>query len=98
MPSENVKFQNSDTDFIKESMGYIKKINPQISDADIMSTYVGRLKHAQPICEVGFENKLPDIKTSINGLFIADTCFYYPEDRGVSESVKMGKNLSRMIE
>tara|TARA_Y200000002_G_C22681957_1_gene664462 strand:+ start:665 stop:1948 length:1284 start_codon:yes stop_codon:yes gene_type:complete len=96
MPITNSKFKNSDAEFINESLKYIKKINPQISDNDVLSAYVGRLKHAQPICDLGFEKKLPSIETSVKGLFIADTCFYYPEDRGISESVKMGKKLSEL--
>ncbi len=34
------------------------------------------------------------IQTVIAGLQIADTCFYYPEDRGVSESVRLGQEMA----
>jgi hypothetical protein len=30
-------------------------------------------------------------------LQIADTCFYYPEDRGISESVRLGKLVAERI-
>ena len=39
----------------------------------------------------------PQVQTSIAGLQIADTCFYYPEDRGISESVRFGKLMARAI-
>jgi hypothetical protein len=31
------------------------------------------------------------VQTPIEGLQIADTCYYYPEDRGISESVRFAK-------
>jgi hypothetical protein len=40
---------------------------------------------------------LPSIQTSIAGLQIADTCFYYPEDRGISESVRLGKMMAECV-
>ena len=36
-------------------------------------------------------------ETSIAGLQIADTCFYYPEDRGISESVRFGKLMAERV-
>ena len=31
------------------------------------------------------------------GLQIDDTCFYYPEDRGISESVRFGRMMAERI-
>jgi protoporphyrinogen oxidase len=93
MPTTNPKFANPDQAFIDEAFGYLKTINPDLTDSDLLDAKVGRLKHSQPICEPGFAAKIPDIQTSITGLQIADTCFYYPEDRGISESVRLGKEM-----
>jgi hypothetical protein len=35
--------------------------------------------------------------TPIAGLQIADICFYYPEDRGIAESVRLGRDMARAI-
>jgi hypothetical protein len=40
---------------------------------------------------------IPPVRTPIAGLMIADTCFYYPEDRGIAESVRLGQAMARMI-
>ena len=61
---------------------------------DIIATHVARLRHAQPICEPGFAAKIPPIQTPIESLQIADTCFYYPEDRGISESVRIACEMA----
>ena len=93
MPTTNPKFANSDDDFIQESFGYLKLINPALTDADLLGGRVGRLKHAQPVCGVNFAERIPAAQTGIAGLQIADTSFYYPEDRGVSESIKFAKGM-----
>ena len=36
-------------------------------------------------------------QTPIRGLQIADTCFYYPEDRGIAESVRLGRAMARAM-
>ncbi len=93
MPVDHPKFSWPDQKLLDEAFGYLKLINPTLEQSDIVSSYVGRLKHAQPICEPGFAAKLPPIQTPIAGLQIADTCFYYPEDRGISESVRLAKEM-----
>jgi protoporphyrinogen oxidase len=93
MPTSHPKFSWPDQQLIDEAFGYIQRINPQIATDDILASYVGRLRHAQPICEPGFAAKIPPIQTPIAGLKIADTCFYYPEDRGISESVRLAREI-----
>ena len=97
MPTDNPKFAASDESFVAESFGYLKRINPALGDADRLASHVGRLRHAQPLCEPGFAAKIPPIRTAIEGLQIADTCFYYPEDRGISESARLAKEMALAI-
>jgi protoporphyrinogen oxidase len=97
MPGENPKFQESDDIFIEKVRRYIKKINKKISDENFIDIHVSRYRYAQPICEPGFLNKLPSCKLPVDGLWVADTSYYYPEDRGISESVRFGRNMVKDI-
>lgn len=94
MPTSHPKFSWCDDDLIDEAYGYLKRINPELKDTDKVAAHVARLRFAQPVCEPGFASKIPPVQTPILGLQIADTCFYYPEDRGIAESVKMGKAMA----
>lgn len=98
MPQTNPKFGADDADFVTESFGYLKRVNPDLTDEDRLASHVARLRYAQPVCEVGFKDVIPDHVTPVAGLQIADTCFYYPEDRGVSESSRFAKILVDDIE
>lgn len=97
MPQDNPKFTRDDAAFIEESRSAVKMVNPQIRDEDVVDARVGRLRYAQPVCEPGFASRIPPVQTPIRGLQIADTSFYYPEDRGVSESVRLARQMAANI-
>jgi protoporphyrinogen oxidase len=97
MPVTNPKFSASDEDLIAEAFACLQRINPKLTTQDIVATKVARLRHGQPICEPGFLAKIPPVQTPIAGLQIADTCFYYPEDRGIAESVRVGAAMAESI-
>lgn len=97
LPPTNPKFAWPDEQFIDDAFSCLHQLNPSQSRDDLLDARVARLRHAQPICEPGFAAKLPPIQTPIRGLQIADTCFYYPEDRGISESVRLGRQMARSI-
>jgi protoporphyrinogen oxidase len=97
MPTTNPMWARPDATFVDEAMDCIARINPAIRRDDLVACHVGRLKHAQPICPPDFLQMIPPVQTPIGGLQIADTCFYYPEDRGISESVRFGKIMAERI-
>jgi protoporphyrinogen oxidase len=97
MPVTNPKFSWSDQALIDYTLQCLSVLNPSLTAADVLDARVARLRHAQPVCEPGFAAKLPPVQTPIVGLQIADTCFYYPEDRGIAESVRLGRNMASSI-
>ena len=72
-------------------------MNPELTREDIIAAHAARLRYAQPVCEPGFAAKIPPVETPILGLQIADTCYYYPEDRGISESVRFGREMAEHV-
>lgn len=94
MPVTNERWAWSNEALLDEAFEAIKSVNPSITIDDVVSRQASRLTHSQPICTPNFLEKLPDIETSIDGLQVADTCYYYPEDRGISESVGIGKRMA----
>jgi hypothetical protein len=40
---------------------------------------------------------LPPVQTSTAGLQIADACFDYPEDHGISEDVCLGRLMAERV-
>ena len=95
MPATEKRWSWSDKALIDEAFGTIRAIRPDLTREDLIIASVNRLRYSQPICVPNFLDVLPPIQTAIEGLQIADTSFYYPEDRGISESIKLGRNMAR---
>jgi protoporphyrinogen oxidase len=97
MPGEHPKFKEDNSVFINKVRRYMQKINPHLRDDDFIDMRASRYRYAQPICDPGYLNKLPPVALPIDGLWVADTSYYYPEDRGISESIDFGRKLAKTI-
>jgi len=95
MPGEHPKFADQDQVFLNKVKHYIKKINPDLTDDDFIDIRASRYRHAQPVCDPGYLTKLPPAALPIRGLWVADTSYYYPEDRGISESINFGRKIAK---
>ena len=96
MPGELPIFAEPDQVFIDKVKRYLKKINPDISDRDFIDIRASRYRYAQPVCDPGYLDTLPPVALPIRGLWVADTSYYYPEDRGISESIDFGRKLAKV--
>jgi len=95
MPGEHPKFSEPDQAFIDKVRRYLKKINPELSDDDFIDIRASRYRYAQPICQPGYLDTLPPVSLPVDGLWVADTSYYYPEDRGISESIDFGRKMAK---
>lgn len=96
MPGEHAKFGDSDQVFIDKVKRYLKKINTQLRDEDFLAMRASRYRYAQPICPPAYLDQLPAPALPVKGLWVADTSYYYPEDRGISESIDFGRQLAKV--
>lgn len=97
VPGEHPKFSDPDEIFLGKVKKYLKKINPDLADEDFLDIRASRYRFAQPICPPKYLEAIPQAKLPIEGLWLADTSYYYPEDRGISESIGFGRNLAREV-
>ena len=97
MPGEHPKFTEPDQAFLDKVRRYFKKINPMLCDDDFIDLRASRYRYAQPICEPGYLDKLPPVALPVIGLWVADTSYYYPEDRGISESIEFGRKMAKQV-
>jgi protoporphyrinogen oxidase len=97
MPVTNEKWAWPDDAFVQDAFAALRRVNPELAQTDLLHSAVGRLKHAQPVCGPHFLQTLPPVQTAIAGLQAADTCFYYPEDRGIAESIRIGRQMAEAV-
>ena len=95
IPGEHPGYAEPDAAFLDKVKAYLLRINPTLTADDILEMRASRYRYAQPICEPGFLERLPPAKTPVEGLWIADTSYYYPEDRGISESIDFARRMAK---
>ena len=98
MPQTHPKYQRDKQAFIDETLGYLKLIRPDFDAADVLAATASRYEFAQTVCTPGFYDALPPMRSQVAGLFMADTSHYYPEDRSISESLRIGTRLAELAQ
>lgn len=96
MPQSHPKYRRDFSEFIEETLGYMKAIRPDFDRADVVVSTASRYEFAQTVCTPGFYAALPPMRSKVQGLFMADTSHYYPEDRSISESIRIGAELAQL--
>lgn len=94
MPKTHPKWAWDDQRLLDEATGYLLLTQPHLTRSDIVARHVSRYEYAQPLCTPNFYAQLPAMRTSLEGFFMADTCYYYPEDRSINESISVGMQLA----
>ncbi len=97
LPGDHPLYREPDEVFFERVIRYLATINPALAAEDVLAIRASRYRHAQPVCEPGFRDKLPPIDLPVDGLYAADTAYYYPEDRGISESADLGRRIAEMV-
>ena len=75
----------------------LRKVNPAFDRAWIKNMWLHREPAAQPIVTVGYHERIPPLRTSVPGLFLANTTQVYPEDRGTNYAVRLGDDAAREV-
>ena len=96
MPASHPDYQRPDEAFIADSIACLQAINPDLARADVLAAHCSRYRYAQPVCGTHFHQSLPPLQP-LPGITTADTTVYYPEDRGIAESVGYGRELARQV-
>ena len=96
MPQTQSKYAWTNEQFYAEITAAFKKIRPDFDLSWIKAFHASRYFYAQPVCEPGYLSMLPPMKSSVEGLFMADTSYYYPQDRSITESLKTAKQLAAL--
>jgi len=77
---------------------HLKRINPAFDAGWIEKKIVLRAEAGQPVITCNYSQRIPDYRTPLQGLYLANTLQIYPEDRGTNYSVRLGKTISRIVD
>jgi protoporphyrinogen oxidase len=75
---------------------HLSKFNPRFNRDWIVDRWVFKGPNAQPVIRCHYRDDLPDHRTPVPGLYLANMQQIYPEDRGQNYSMRMGDLVARM--
>jgi protoporphyrinogen oxidase len=75
----------------------LSAINPDFSPDWIRQSWMFAEKYAQPVPDLDHSQHIPEIKTPIPGLWLANMSQVYPWDRGSNYAVELARQVARGI-
>jgi protoporphyrinogen oxidase len=97
METDHPYFSMPEDELIETYIPFIRRINPQFDRSWIERWWVFRERAAQPIVTLNYSEKIPDHRTPLKNLYLANTSQIYPEDRGTNYSVRLGNQISAIV-
>ena len=86
-----------DDELIETYIPFLRRINPAFDRSWIERAWVFRERSAQPIIPLDYGERIPDHRTGLPGLYLANTTQIYPEDRGTNYSVRLGDRIATLV-
>ena len=86
-----------DDELIDAYVPFLQRINPEFDRSWIERSWVFRERSAQPIIPLHYGQRIPDHRTGLPGLYLANTTQIYPEDRGTNYSVRLGNQIAALV-
>ncbi len=76
---------------------YLPEIYPGFDKSIIKNSFVFRTNTAATVCDLGFSAKVPDCKSEVSNLYIANMSHVYPDERSTNNSIKIAAEALKCI-
>ena len=74
----------------------MRRINPDFDSSWLQGLWLYKDRAGQPIVHSRYHETVPPHRTSIAGLYLANTTQIYPEDRGQNYSIRQGRRVAKL--
>ena len=76
---------------------HLKRINAAFEESWIIDRWLFRGADAQPVFTVGAGSRIPEHRTPVPGLYLANMSQIYPQDRGQNYSILLGETIAETV-
>jgi protoporphyrinogen oxidase len=97
LPVDGNIFSLSDDELTRLWFGYLPRMCPQFSAAGVSEKHIFRFRAAQHIVDTQYEEKIPDYRTPLPGVYLANFSQIFPEDRGTNFAVLEGEKIAALV-
>jgi protoporphyrinogen oxidase len=84
---------------VKELMiSKLHKIYPEFDKSWLKNVFVFKTNTAATVCDLNFSKKVPNCKTSIGNMFIANMSHVYPDERSTNNSIRIAIEALKQLD
>lgn len=98
LDASNPYFQMSRDELFNAYLPHLQKLNPRFSPDWVEEVWHFKEAAAQPIVPLNYSKQIPEHRTPIRNLYLANTTQIYPEDRGTNYSVRLGQDIAKLVD
>lgn len=97
LPSSHKYLKMNAKQLLKKFDPYLKKINPTYRSS-LITHHLFLGPFAQPIVTTNYNELIPQFKTPLKNVYLANLDMVYPWDRGTNYAVEMGEEITKIID
>jgi protoporphyrinogen oxidase len=97
IPADDPLFDASDAEVREKFLAGLRKMHPSITDDDVLAFQVARVKHVFAVSTLGYSDHLPPMKTSLPGLYLANSAHIANGTLNVNETVSLAETAAEMF-
>ena len=76
---------------------HLRRFNRDFREDWVKGIHYNSVSAAQPIIGTQYSERIPSHRTPVERVYLANTTQIYPEDRGTNYSIRMGREVAKMI-
>jgi protoporphyrinogen oxidase len=84
-------------ELLETYLPHLKRFNPAFDRAWVKRMHYNSVSAAQPVIGARYSERIPSHRTPVRRLYLANTTQVYPEDRGTNYSVRMGRQVAKLM-
>lgn len=88
----------SEDELFEAYLPTLRRLNPNFRPDWVERRWLFRERAAQPIITLKYSERIPEHRTPLAGLYLANTSQIYPEDRGTNYSVRLGNQIVELVD
>ncbi len=84
-------------EFLQLCVPHLRRINPGFEPSWVEEKWLFHGRNAQPVFTVGAGSRIPDLRTPVPGLYLANMAQIYPQDRGQNQAILLGQKVAALV-
>ncbi|KXK08423.1 MAG: NAD(P)/FAD-dependent oxidoreductase [Candidatus Dojkabacteria bacterium] len=97
LPLDDSLLKKSDDEIINLWLTSLQKVFSEFKHEEIIEKHLFRFAYAQHIVTTNYQELIPDYKTPLVNVYLANFSQIFPEDRGTNYAVREGKKIADLV-